>query len=105
MKERLDQHSGDNYHNKKLSEEDIELLERQGFFADINNKLGSLTTLISICELLESDDEKKYQLGKQLLTEAITQSKCSIAHIIAAQKHIAQEKDPVKLKSLLEGTH
>lgn len=71
---------------RKLNAEEIELLEHQGLHADIRNKLGSVTNLIKMVEMLDKNPEQIEKL-KELLKIEIKVAKQNIEHIILALEY------------------
>ena len=71
--------------NKKntLDQGAVELLERQGLHADIRNKLGPVSNMITLLEAIEKNPEKTDEL-KALLQAEIVTAKESVEHILLA---------------------
>lgn len=97
------------YHDKKLSAEELSLLEQQGLIADIRNKFGSITGFLDLYEVAIEEnadgDDRARNMMKRMLPDAAKKSKESVRHILAAMEYIMQEQDPEKLKKLIEGHH
>lgn len=89
--------------DKKLSIDDIELLERQGLVADIRNQLNGPANLLGLLELsLENTEEGRFAKKhlEEHLSELVASSKDSIAHMLGAMTYCQRLPEELRVDIL-----
>ncbi len=81
---------------KKLSEEEIELLKRQGLAEDIRNKLSPIKNYISMREDIGNIPPEKAEELRKLILKERAQAKECVAHILATLEYDLKHSDEVR---------